>query len=97
MAAFGLSQCGARGLLKANAMKIITAKDLDEKFDNGEDVSEYLDWSSAWRGNAPPTILNLEPETVHELDLEAQRLGMTRQSLVNLWITERLRAGRETK
>ncbi len=33
--------------LKRSMMKTITAKEFDEKFDNGKDVSEYLDFSKA--------------------------------------------------
>ena len=36
-------------------MKTITAKEFDEKFDNGEDISEYLDFSKAIRPNALKT------------------------------------------
>ena len=31
--------------------KTITAKEFDKKFDNGEDISEYLDFSKATRPN----------------------------------------------
>jgi len=31
--------------MRRNIMKKITAKEFDEKFDNGEDISEYLDFS----------------------------------------------------
>jgi len=36
-------------------MKTIIAKEFDEKFDNGEDISEYLDFSKATRPNALKT------------------------------------------
>ena len=41
--------------------KIITAKEFDEKFDNGEDISQYLDFSKATR----PNILNTNTKKVN--------------------------------
>lgn len=30
-------------------MKKISAEEFDRKFDEGEDISEYIDWSTTWR------------------------------------------------
>lgn len=70
----------------------ITAEELDQKFDNGEDVSEYFDWSSARKINEKPQRVNVDfPKWVVErLDRESTRLGVSRQALVKLWIAERL-------
>ena len=48
----------------------ITAKELDEKFDNGEDISEYIDWSSAIRPNKKVQRINVDFATwmVYRLD-----------------------------
>ena len=76
--------------------KKITAKEFDEKFDNGEDISEYLDFSKARR----PNILNTKikkvnvdfPEWIIDaLDTEAKKIGVTRQSIIKVWIAERLK------
>ena len=77
-------------------MKTITAKEFDEKFDNGEDISEYLDFSKARRPNALKTDtkkVNVDfPEWVIEsLDKEAKKIGVTRQSIIKVWIAERLK------
>ncbi len=81
-------------------MKTITAKEFDAKFDNGEDISEYLDFSKATR----PQILNTNikkvnvdfPEWIIEsLDKEAKRIGVTRQSIIKVWIAERLKEENE--
>jgi hypothetical protein len=71
---------------------MITAKEFDEKFDNGEDISEYIDWSSARKINDAPQRVNVDfPRwVVNRLDRESKRLGVSRQSLVKFWITERL-------
>ena len=72
---------------------MITAKEFDDKFDNGEDISEYVDWSSARPLNdGPPQRVNIDfPRwVVNRLDRESKRLGVTRQALVKIWIAERL-------
>ena len=74
------------------ALEIITAEELDTKFDNGEDVSEYFDLSKARRPNLEARRVNVDfPAWVVEgLDKEAGRLGVTRQSLIKMWIAEKL-------
>jgi len=76
--------------------KTITAKEFDEKFDNGEDISEYLDFSKATRLNVLNTNtkkVNVDfPEWIIEaLDKEAKKIGVTRQSIIKVWIAERLK------
>jgi len=54
----------SKGMMKRSEIqrdKKITAKEFDEKFDNGEDISEYLDFSKARRARKlseafPPSI-----------------------------------------
>ena len=72
-------------------MKKIKAKDFDAAFDRGEDVSQHLDKSKARRVNAELKRVNIDfPVWVIEsLDKEARRLGITRQSLVKMWIAEK--------
>ena len=71
---------------------MINSKKLDEKFDNGEDISEHIDWSSARLVNEKPQRVNIDfPKwVVMRLDRESKRLGVSRQSLVKMWIAERL-------
>ena len=68
------------------------AQILDEKFDAGEDISEHLDWPKAKRLNTELKRVNVDfPRWVIDaLDQRAQTLGVTRQSLIKLWISERL-------
>ena len=68
------------------------AKDLDRKFDAGEDVSAHLDPSNARRLNQQPKRVNVDFPLwmVQSLDREAHRLGVPRQSIIKLWIAERL-------
>lgn len=69
------------------------ARDFDKKFDQGkEDVLEDLDLSSLKRPNQTPRRVNVDfPEwMVASLDKEAARLGVTRQSIIKVWLAERL-------
>ena len=68
------------------------ATELDEKFDNGEDVSEYFDLSTMRRPNQELRRVNVDfpAWVVAGLDREAARLGVTRQSIIKMWIAEKL-------
>lgn len=70
------------------------AKELDKRFDAGRDISKFLDLSRAIRTNQRPKRVNVDfPEwMIHSLDKEADRLGVTRQSIIKIWISERLKA-----
>ena len=70
------------------------AKEFDRKFDNGEDVTRYLDLSKVTRPGQTPRRVNVDfPEwMIHSMDKEARRLGVTRQSVIKFWIAERIRA-----
>jgi hypothetical protein len=69
------------------------ASELDKIFDDGEeDILPYLDLSKATRPNLELKRVNVDfPQwVVNGLDREAQRLGVTRQSLIKMWIAEKL-------
>ena len=68
------------------------ATEFDRRFDDGEDVSGDLDWSAARRPNVETKRVNVDfPVWVVEgLDRQASRLGVTRQSLIKMWIAEKL-------
>ena len=70
------------------------AKDLDKKFDEGEeDITEFLDLEKANRPGLRQKRVNVDfPEwMIHSLDKEAKRLGVPRQSIIKVWIAERLK------
>ncbi len=71
----------------------MNAKELDERFDRGEDISEFLDVAQAKRPAQEQKRVNVDfPRwMVHSLDKEARRLGVTRQSVIKFWIAERLK------
>lgn len=70
----------------------ITAEEFDAMFDRGEDISDYVDWSTARRPGLEPRRVNVDFPSwmVNGLDREARRLGVTRQALIKMWIAERL-------
>jgi hypothetical protein len=74
-------------------MKKVKAKDFDAAFDRGDDVTKYLDKSKARRVNAQLKRVNIDFPVwvIDSLDKEARRLGITRQSLVKMWIAEKLK------
>ena len=76
----------------------MTADEFDQKFDDGEDVSEYLDYTRARRLNLESRRVNVDFPAwmIAELDREATRLGVTRQSLIKVWIAEKLDNGGHT-
>jgi hypothetical protein len=68
------------------------ARDFDKKFDSGQDITSALDLSKARRLNQEPRRINVDFPAwmVEMLDREAKRLGVTRQSIIKLWIAEML-------
>ena len=69
------------------------AKEFDKKFDDGEDVSKYLDVSKACRPAQEQKRVNVDFPLwmIKLLDKEAKRLGVPRQSIIKLWVAERLK------
>ncbi len=68
------------------------ARDFDRKFDRGESVLAHLDLSKATRPDQEQRRVNVDFPTwmIQSLDREARRLGVTRQSIIKVWIAERL-------
>lgn len=69
------------------------ARELDRKFDDGiEDVIDYFDATTSVRPNREQKRVNVDFPLwmVESLDRESHRLGVTRQSLIKVWIAERL-------
>ena len=70
------------------------ASEFDQKFDDGESVVEYLDLSKARRPAEEQKRIHMEMPIwmLSALDREAKRLGVSRQSIIKLWLAERLQA-----
>lgn len=71
------------------------ASEFDKKFDDGENVITELDISSARRPSEEARRINVDFPAwmVASLDHEARRLGVTRQSIIKMWLAERLQQG----
>lgn len=71
------------------------AEEFDQKFDDGEDMTESLDLTAARRPALEQRRVNVDFPSwmVESLDREARRLGVTRQSIIKVWIAERLEHG----
>lgn len=68
------------------------AKDFDAAFDRGEDVTSALDLAGAQRPGLEQRRVNVDFPAwmIAQLDQEARRIGVTRQSIIKVWIAERL-------
>ncbi len=68
------------------------AKSFDAKFEKGEDVTGALDLSKARRPQQEQRRVNVDFPAwmIESLDREAGRLGVTRQSVIKVWLAERL-------
>jgi len=69
-----------------------TVEEFEKAFDNGEDLDEYIDWSKAKRPNIEQKRVNLDlPKwMIEKLDIEAKRIGVARQSIMKMFLAERL-------
>jgi len=86
---FGLFLSTGRGLRRSHSMK---AKTFDKQFDEGADINAALDLSRARRVLQEQKRVNVDFPTwmIESLDREAGRLGVTRQSIIKVWLAERL-------
>ena len=70
------------------------AKTFEQQFDDGVDLTASLDLSKAKRVLQEQKRVNVDFPTwmIDSLDREASRLGVTRQSVIKVWLAERLEA-----
>ena len=68
------------------------AKKFDQKFDAGDKVADHLDLGKARRVGTDAKRVNVDFPgwMVQSIDREADRLGVTRQSLIKMWLADRL-------
>lgn len=68
------------------------AETFDKQFDEGADITASLDLSKAKRVLLEQKRVNVDFPTwmIDSLDREAGRLGVTRQSIIKVWLAERL-------
>lgn len=70
----------------------MNAEEFDTRFDDGHDLTDRLDLDRAQRPAREHRRVNVDFPSwmVDALDGEARRLGVTRQSIIKVWIAERL-------
>ena len=70
------------------------AKKFEQQFDDGVDITASLDLSKARRVLQDQKRVNVDFPTwmIDSLDREASKLGVTRQSVIKVWLAERLQA-----
>jgi hypothetical protein len=68
------------------------ANEFDKEFDEGKDISKHLDSSKARRPAQEQKRVNVDFPMwmITLLDKEARRLGVPRQSIIKVWVAERL-------
>ena len=69
-----------------------TIKEFDEAFENGDDISEFVDYSKASRPNLEQKRVNLDLPIwmIERLDQEAKRLGVARQAIMKMFLAQHL-------
>lgn len=78
--------------MKSSKTKAIKTEQFDKKFDAGEDISSHLDLRAARKPALEQRRINVDFPAwmIHSLDEEAKRIGVPRQSIIKIWIAERL-------
>jgi len=68
------------------------AYEIDKKFDENNDITEYLEISKSRRPEQEQKRVNVDFPLwmISLLDKEAKRLGVPRQSIIKVWLAERL-------
>ena len=73
--------------------KSIRAEEFDAKFEHGDDIIDSLDISKAIRPSQNQKRVNVDFPVwmINSLDKQARKLGVTRQSIIKMWIAEKLK------
>ena len=68
------------------------AKEVDKKFDEGEDVLEYFDTENIERPNEELKRINVDFHTwmLNGMDRKAKHMGINRQAILKVWVAEKL-------
>ncbi len=74
-----------------SSRKVVRADEFDRVFEEGKDVTRYLELRSA-KARHPTRRINVDvpKDLLKKVDQEAARIGVPRTSLIKIWISERL-------
>ena len=75
-------------------MTSISNEELERRFDDGEDITQFMEMDTLRRPNqgkaARRISMDVPEEMVRGLDRAASRMGVNRQAVIKVWLTERL-------
>lgn len=77
---------------KIRKKKTITAREFDRRFDEGEDISAYLDFKKATI--VKRVNVDFPSWMIDRLDREAEKLNVSRQAIIKIWIQDRIEHAR---
>lgn len=68
-------------------------EEFDKIFDENQDITKYLDLAGAERPGHISKRINVDFPVwmIQLMDKESKRLGVTRQSIIKIWIAEKLK------
>ena len=72
-----------------------TAKEFDDLFDSGEDITEFVDYPKGYKPNLKQKRVNIDLPIwmIDGLDKEAKRLGVARQAIMKMFLAKHLNVG----
>ena len=71
---------------KRKPIEQISGEEFDRRFDAGEDMSDYMDWSQAEKF----VQVSFPVWMLKAIDKEANKLGVARQAMIKFWLNEKL-------
>lgn len=74
--------------------KSITTQEFDKLYEEGKDITEFLDLKTARRDKPESRRVSVELPNwmIQKLDQQAMKLGVTRQFIIKFWISEKLKS-----
>ncbi len=76
--------------MKRKKVKPISAEEFDRLFDEGKDITPYLDFKRAVFVSR--VNVDFPAWMIQRLDREATKLNVSRQAIIKMWIHDRLRS-----
>jgi hypothetical protein len=71
----------------------ITVEEFDRLFDEASDeIDEFIDWDNARQPGLEIRRINIDLPNwmIDRLDAEARRIGVSRQALIKVWLSDRI-------
>ena len=79
------------GLKMESVWRFMKTEDFDKIFDDCEEsIIKYLDMASVRRPNREIVSITFPTWMIESIDRESAKIGIARQSLIKLWLAEKL-------